>query len=238
MTEVLNRARGKRSYPFDHVGEEKASSCMEMGSPEAFKRRREEQPSPSSAQDGQRGADVVFSTQRVSQSANLKKRGRDEMSSVSYAFGSGNGEGGDNGGNGGGTATAVSSSGAGGKSSLQTQDPNMLRAQLQAKDEVIRQLLIAKEASDTQLRGKSEENRILKRAVLLLEGRVKESAVSAERVARLEGENKQCHSMLQYASEVVGQLQHENEALKEALRTTSVGGPSHFITPQPPPDVF
>jgi hypothetical protein len=145
-----------------------------------------------------------------------QKRGREEQAAVEAVC-----------------EAASSSSGA--RGAFAADEVASLRGQLGAKDEVIRQLLACKVESDAQLRAshqreatKLDENKILKRGVDILEGRL----------ARAESEKLEYNNMMQHASVHMARLQQENALMRQHIEGPRSGGPSHYINPQPPPDVF
>jgi len=186
---------------------------MDMGSPDVAKRRRPH----SVAVFG--GVNMDRDQENVSQRnmpARRQKRGREEQTAVEAVC-----------------EAASSSSAARGE--FAADEVASLRGQLGAKDEVIRQLLAYKVESDAQLRAahqreatKLDENKILKRGVDILEGRL----------ARAEGEKLEYNNMMQHASVHMARLQQENALMRQHIEGPRSGGPSHYINPQPPPDVF
>lgn len=223
----------KREFSMDFE-EGMESSCMQVSSPDVVKRLRRCTSPPK-----------VFSSgmENISQQSKgikrAEKRGRDASTSRSGPSGA--------------MFAAPSSSAsralennASPHESLSFQDTlssdpkdNLIRRLILENNDLKRNLRVAQEWET----GKAEEHRILKRAVGILEGRLRDTTVQA---TRQQDEIKEQRNMLQFASERMSIMQQENavlmEALQEMQRQQAGGGSNsesdHFITPRPPPDVF
>jgi hypothetical protein len=104
-----------------------------------------------------------------------------------------------------------------------SQEIIALKAVLAMKEKELKQL-----RADHATTG--EQNSLLKRAVNILEGRLRQSTT----------ENTQYREQIQLASQFFARMQEENAILRARLEEKECRGPdtSHFIVPKPPPDVF
>lgn len=135
---------------------------------------------------------------------------------------------------------------------------------LAAKDAEIRGLVtqqanMAAAYSENQmaLQKTNEENKLLKKAVAIQDGRFKEAVQQLERQAEenrsLHGENNRRESVLSQAADYVARLENENRIMREYIESLPVnaagqtqgqggnegGGDSYNQYPDlPPPDVF